>query len=110
VVLSCCWDSYAFYITEHNKGKEKGFDKITVFLDDYGKERLHIHSQRQLQTSHCFVITQSSQKTIVGSSFGRGKGNFRNTNLEEALEEANRKGYKDPILTKIPNENRSYLL
>jgi hypothetical protein len=29
---------------------------------------------------------------------------------EEALEEANKKGYKDPILTKIPNENRSYLL
>jgi hypothetical protein len=28
---------------------------------------------------------------------------------EEALEEANKKGYKDPILTKIPNENRSYL-
>jgi len=29
---------------------------------------------------------------------------------EEALEEAKRKGYKDPILTKIPIENRSYLL
>ena len=29
---------------------------------------------------------------------------------EEAIREANRKGYKDPILTRIPYENRSYLL
>ncbi len=29
---------------------------------------------------------------------------------QEALEEAKRKGYKEPLLTRIPEENRSYLL
>ncbi len=29
---------------------------------------------------------------------------------EDALKEAKEKGFKDPILTKIPEENRSYLL
>lgn len=29
---------------------------------------------------------------------------------EQALKEANKKGYKNPVLAKIPEENRSYLL
>lgn len=47
-----------------------------------------------------FVALSHDRKKVLG------KGHTP----EEAIEEANRKGYKDPILTKIPNENRSYLL
>ena len=47
-----------------------------------------------------FVALSNSRKKVLG------KGHTP----EEALKEASKKGYKDPILTKIPNENRSYLL
>lgn len=49
-----------------------------------------------------FVALSDDRKKVLG------KGHTP----EEALEEANKKGYKGegPILTKIPNENRNYLL
>lgn len=47
---------------------------------------------------------------FVALSYDRKKVLGKGHAPEEALEEANKKGYKDPILTKIPNENRSYLL
>lgn len=47
---------------------------------------------------------------FVALSYDRKKVLGKGHTPEEALEEANSKGYKDPILTKIPNENRSYLL
>ena len=47
-----------------------------------------------------FVALSSDRKKVLG------KGHTP----EEALKEAKRKGYKDPILTRIPHENRSYLL
>jgi len=43
-------------------------------------------------------------------SYDREKVLGKGYTPEEALKEANKKGYKDPILTKISNENRSYLL
>ena len=48
----------------------------------------------------CFVALSYDRKKVLG------KGHTP----EEALKEARRKGYKDPILTRIPYENRSYLL
>jgi len=47
-----------------------------------------------------FVALSYDRKRVLGK--GRAP--------EEAIREANRKGYKDPILTRIPYENRSYLL
>jgi hypothetical protein len=47
-----------------------------------------------------FVALSHNRKKVLGK--GRTP--------EEALREANKKGYKDPILTRIPYENRSYLL
>lgn len=47
---------------------------------------------------------------FVALSYDRKKVLGKGYTPEEALEEANRKGYEDPILTKIPNENRNYLL
>ena len=47
---------------------------------------------------------------FVALSYDRKRVLGKGHTPEEALEEANRKGNKDPILTKIPNENRSYLL
>jgi hypothetical protein len=47
-----------------------------------------------------FVALSHNRKKVLGK--GRTP--------EEALKEANKKGYKDPILTRIPYENRSYLL
>ena len=47
-----------------------------------------------------FVALSNNRKKVLG----------RGHTPEEALEEASKKGYKNPILTKIPNENRSYLL
>jgi len=47
-----------------------------------------------------FVALSNDRKKVLG------KGHTP----DEAIEEANKKGHKDPILTKIPNENRSYLL
>ncbi len=47
-----------------------------------------------------FVALSHDRKKVLGK--GRTP--------EEALKEANKKGYKDPILTRIPYENRSYLL
>jgi len=47
---------------------------------------------------------------FVALSYDRRKVLGKGRTPEEALKEANRKGYKDPILTRIPYENRSYLL
>ncbi len=47
---------------------------------------------------------------FVALSYDRKKVLGKGRTPEEALKEANRKGYKDPILTRIPYENRSYLL
>ena len=47
---------------------------------------------------------------FVALSYDRKKVLGKGRTPEEALKEANRKGYKDPLLTKIPYENRSYLL
>ena len=47
---------------------------------------------------------------FVALSYDRKKVFGKGHTPEEALKEANKKGHKDPILTKIPNENRSYLL
>ncbi len=47
---------------------------------------------------------------FVALSKGRKKVLGKGHTPEEALEETSKKGYKNPILTKIPNENRSYLL
>ena len=47
-----------------------------------------------------FVALSHDRKKV----FGKGH------TAEEALEEAKNKGVKQPILTKIPEENRSYLL
>ena len=47
-----------------------------------------------------FVALSHDRKKV----FGKGH------TPEEALREARAKGVKDPLLTKIPEENRSYLL
>ncbi|MGZ3590679.1 MAG: DUF5678 domain-containing protein [Thermodesulfobacteriota bacterium] len=47
---------------------------------------------------------------FVALSYDRKKVLGKGRTPEEALKEANKKGYKDPILTRIPYENRSYLL
>ena len=47
-----------------------------------------------------FVALSHDRKKVIG------KGHT----AEEAIKEASLKGCKEPILTKIPNENRSYLL
>lgn len=47
---------------------------------------------------------------FVALSYDRKKVVGKGHTAEEALKEAGNKGYKDPILTRIPNENRSYLL
>ncbi|MFA5778803.1 MAG: DUF5678 domain-containing protein [Elusimicrobiota bacterium] len=47
---------------------------------------------------------------FVALSYDRKKVLGKGHTPEEALQEAKNRGYKDPILTKIPNENRSYLL
>ena len=47
---------------------------------------------------------------FVALSYDRKRVLGKGRTPEEALKEANKKGYKDPILTKIPYENRSYLL
>ena len=47
---------------------------------------------------------------FVALSYDRKKVLGKGHTAEEALEEAQNKGIKDPILTKIPEENRSYLL
>jgi len=46
----------------------------------------------------------------VALSYDRKKVLGKGHTPKEALKEARKKGYKDPILIKIPNENRSYLL
>ncbi|MFH1561796.1 MAG: DUF5678 domain-containing protein [Nitrospirota bacterium] len=48
----------------------------------------------------CFVALSDDREKVVGKGY----------TPEEAIEEAKKSGYKDPILTKIPYENRSYLL
>lgn len=47
---------------------------------------------------------------FVALSYDRKKVFGKGHTPEEALEEAAKQGIKDPILTKIPEENRSYLL
>jgi hypothetical protein len=47
---------------------------------------------------------------FVALSYDRKKVLGKGRTAEEALKEANKKGFKDPILTRIPYENRSYLL
>jgi hypothetical protein len=47
---------------------------------------------------------------FVALSLDRKKVLGKGHSPEEALEEAEEKGFKDPILTRIPEENRSYLL
>jgi hypothetical protein len=47
---------------------------------------------------------------FVALSYDRKRVLGKGRTPEEAIREANRKGYKDPILTRIPYENRSYLL
>jgi len=47
---------------------------------------------------------------FVALSYDRKRVLGKGHTPEEALKEAKRKGYKDPILTRIPYENRSYLL
>lgn len=47
---------------------------------------------------------------FVALSYDRKKVLGKGHTPEEAIEEAKKKGYKEPILTKIPHENRNYLL
>ena len=46
---------------------------------------------------------------FVALSYDRKKVFGKGHTPEEALEEARKKGIKEPILTRIPQENRSYL-
>ena len=47
---------------------------------------------------------------FVALSLNRKKVLGKGHTPEEALKEAKKKGFKNPLLTKIPEENRSYLL
>jgi hypothetical protein len=47
---------------------------------------------------------------FVALSYDRKKVFGKGRTPEEALRQARKKGCKDPILTRIPYENRSYLL
>ncbi|MFH1287749.1 MAG: DUF5678 domain-containing protein [bacterium] len=47
---------------------------------------------------------------FVALTYDRKKVLGKGHTAKEAIDEAKNKGYKDPIITKIPNENRSYLL
>ena len=47
---------------------------------------------------------------FVALSYDRKKVLGKGHTAEEALEEAKEKGVKEPLLTRIPEENRSYLL
>ena len=47
---------------------------------------------------------------FVALSYDRKKVLGKGYIPEDALKEAEMKGFKDPILTKIPKENRNYLL
>ena len=47
-----------------------------------------------------FIALSDDRKKILGKS----------RDPQEALERARKKGYKNPLLTRIPQENRSYLL
>lgn len=47
---------------------------------------------------------------FVALSYDRKKVLGKGHTPEEALEEAKKKGFNDPMLIKIPNENRNYLL
>lgn len=48
----------------------------------------------------CFVALDKDRRTVLG------KGHT----AEEALQEARQNGFEKPILTRIPEDNRSYLL
>lgn len=47
---------------------------------------------------------------FVALSYDRKKVLGKGHTPDEALKEAARKGFKDPIIIKVPEENRSYLL
>lgn len=47
-----------------------------------------------------FVALSKDRKRVLG----------KGTTPEDALKEAREKGTKDPVLTRIPEDNRSYLL
>jgi len=47
---------------------------------------------------------------FVALSYDRKKVLGKGTTPEQALKEAEQKGVKDPVITKIPHDNRSYLL
>lgn len=47
---------------------------------------------------------------FVALSYDREKVLGKGHTPEEALEEAKKNGFNNPMLTKIPNENRNYLL
>lgn len=47
---------------------------------------------------------------FVALSYDRKRVLGKGHSPEEALNEAKKKGFNDPVLTKIPEENRSYLL
>lgn len=55
-------------------------------------------------------IIKKYQGYFVALSYDRKKVFGKGHTAEEALQEAAKQGIKDPILTKIPEENRSYLL
>jgi hypothetical protein len=46
---------------------------------------------------------------FVALSYNRKKVLGKGHTAEEAIEEAKRKGYKNPLIVKIANENRNYL-
>jgi len=47
---------------------------------------------------------------FVALSYDRKKVLGKGYTPDQAIKEAKKKGFKDPIITKIPEENRSYLL
>ena len=47
---------------------------------------------------------------FVALSYDRKKVLGKGCTPDQALKEAKKKGFKDPLITKIPEENRSYLL
>lgn len=55
-------------------------------------------------------ITKKYPGYFVALSYNMKKVFGKGHTPEEALKEAKKKGCKNPVLTKIPEENRSYLL
>ncbi len=55
-------------------------------------------------------ITRKYPGYFVALSENRKRVLAKGRDPQETLEQARKKGYKNPLLTKIPQENRSYLL